>query len=133
MSDLKKLSKVYVVDDSDLSRKTICGILEDNGYNVVGSASNASDAIKNLATLNPNVFIIDIVMPEISGLDFAVKIKERYKKSSIIMMSSLSQDSIIMESISTGAKDFIQKPFEPADLVVSVAKVLSTMKEDGKI
>ncbi|MBY0413372.1 MAG: response regulator, partial [Bdellovibrionales bacterium] len=70
-----------------------------------------------------NLIFIDIVMPEISGLELTKHLQEKGSEKFVIMMSSLNIDSIVIESISNGATDFLQKPFDQADLIKAVEKV----------
>ncbi len=122
---------IMVIDDSDLSRKAIIETLTNANYNVVGEAKSAEEALQSLGTTNANIYIIDVVMPEISGLDLAKKLTEVLKDINIIMVSSLVTENIVIESISSGAVDFIQKPFEPEILLQSVEKVIKQIAEDS--
>ncbi|ATH06556.1 response regulator [Halobacteriovorax marinus] len=122
--------KIVVVDDSDLSRNSLIEILEKNGFNVVGQASSANEAVPLLGT-GANLFLIDIVMPEVSGIELSKIISENSKQAKIIMMSSLNMESIIIESISNGAVDFLSKPFSEKDLIRSVEKIEIEMEKDN--
>ncbi|WP_164848240.1 response regulator [Halobacteriovorax sp. HLS] len=122
--------KIVVVDDSDFSRNSLITILEKNGFNVVGQASSANDAVPLLVT-GANVFLVDIVMPEVSGLELAKMLTENGKDIKIIMMSSLNMESIIIESISNGAIDFLTKPFGEQDLIRSLEKIEIEMEKDN--
>jgi two-component system, chemotaxis family, chemotaxis protein CheY len=116
--------KILIVDDSNFNRRVMSEILTEEGFNVVGSASSAEEAIQVAHTAKPNLFFIDIVMPDISGLELTKHFQEKISgEKFIIMMSSLNIDSIVIESISNGAIDFLQKPFEKEDLIKSVEKI----------
>ena len=121
--------KIVVVDDSDFSRNSLIEILEKNGFNVVGQAGSANEAVPLLST-GANLFLIDIVMPEVSGIELSKIISENAKDAKIIMMSSLNMESIIIESISNGAVDFLTKPFGEKDLVRSIEKIEIEMEKD---
>lgn len=123
--------KIVIVDDSDFSRRNILETLEVEGFNIVGQANSAEEAMPLSATTGANLFIIDIVMPEVSGLELAEKLVELAKnKIFIIMISSLKMQSLIIESISSGANDFLQKPFSPSDLINSVEKIEILLQEE---
>lgn len=122
--------KIAVIEDSDLIRKSIVEALEKEGYPVVGNAKTAKEAMQIIANGQVQLFIIDVVMPEISGIDIAKKINESSMSSKIIMMSSLNLESIVIESISSGAVDFISKPFEMTDLINAVKKVEQEVQKD---
>ena len=118
----KEALKIVVVEDSNLARKSIVDTLEQEGYEIVGEAPSAEKAMTLLQSSGCNFLIIDIVMPEISGIELAQALTELKNKVSIIMMSSLKQEDIIIESIAVGAIDFLQKPFEKETLIKSVKK-----------
>lgn len=114
---------IAVVDDNELSRRSVVEILERENYHVVGSAANATKALELQASTSPNIFIIDIVMPGISGIELAKKILDKNANIGIIMTSSLNNQGIIIEAISSGAMDFLKKPFTKEDLLSSVEKI----------
>jgi two-component system chemotaxis response regulator CheY len=115
--------KIAVVDDSEFSRKSIIEILEGEGYNIVGQAGSAEEGLALGGTTGANLFIIDVIMPERSGLEMAKVLTEKSMNASIIMISSLNMESIVIESISSGALDFLPKPFSPEDLLKAVDKI----------
>jgi len=115
--------RIAVVDDSEYSRKSIIEILEGEGYNVVGQAASAEEGISVGGTTGANLYIIDVIMPERSGLEMAKLLTEKSMGVNIVMMSSLNMESIIIESISSGAIDFLPKPFGPNELLKTVRKI----------
>lgn len=125
--------KILIVDDSDFNRKSMVDILTFEGFNIVGQASSAEDAIQIAHTAKPNLIFIDIVMPEISGLELTKHLQEKGSgEKFIIMMSSLNIESMVIESISNGASDFLQKPFERDDLIKAVEKVERLVEKDNR-
>lgn len=130
MSSQVQKTKISVIEDSDLIRKSIVEALENEGYSVIGSAKTAKEALQIIANGQTQIFIVDVVMPEISGIEIAKKINEATMSCKIIMMSSLNLESVVIESISSGAADFISKPFEMSDLINSVKKVEQELKKD---
>lgn len=130
--DPKSIIKIVVVDDAEFTRKTVVDILEKSEFDVVGQAGNAEEAISLISTTKANLFLIDVVMPNISGMELAKKLTEVSNRPiSIIMMSSLDLENIIIESISNGAIDFLAKPFDAETLKRSVLKVASNMLKDS--
>lgn len=129
----KQMLKILVVDDSNFIRRSIIDILTSEGYNVVGEAGSAEDAIQIAHTSKPNLLLLDIVMPEISGLELAKHFQEKISgEKYIIMMSSLAIESIVIESISNGAIDFLQKPFERDDLLKAVSKIEKMLDKESR-
>ena len=68
-------------------------------------------------------------MPEVSGIELADYITENFSDTGIIMISSLGHESIVIDSISAGANDYLQKPFTKEDLLTSVDKILEDIEE----
>lgn len=101
---------IMIVDDSDFSRNQISKLVDELGYRVVGEAGHAKEAIKLVSLKKPKIVIIDVIMPEISGIELAESITENFKDVRLILISSLAQDNIIIDAIGAGANDFIQKP-----------------------
>jgi two-component system chemotaxis response regulator CheY len=122
--------KVVVVDDADFHRNQVISILEDNKITVAGQASTAEEGLALSATTEANVFIIDLVMPERSGLELSKILADKSSGLYIIMMSSVNIESIIIESISSGSIDFLPKPFSAADLLRSLKKIHQELQRE---
>ena len=124
--------RILIVDDSDFNRKSMAEILTNEGFNVVGAASSAEDAIQIAHGTKANLIFIDVVMPEISGLELTKHFQEKHSGDRyLIMMSSLNIESIVIESISNGAIDFLQKPFEREDLLKAVEKIERLVEKES--
>lgn len=123
--------RILIVDDSDFSRSNIAGMLDEDRFTIIGEAANAKEAINILKDRKAHIAIIDVVMPEVSGIELAEYINENFQDTAIVMISSLAQESIIIDSISSGATDFIQKPFSKEDLIASLDKIIVDIKEES--
>lgn len=123
----KKDFKILIVDDSDLSRRMMVDILQKEDYNIIGEVNSSENAIKTAIEARPSLYIIDVVMPDVSGLDLIKHLKGQALDAKMIMISSLRTEYLIVEAISNGASDFLQKPFTPLELVSSVDKIYSGM------
>lgn len=132
-TDRKKTNKlkIVVVDDSEHARKSVAEILDKEGFEVVGVAANAEEAVQLSANVSANLWIIDVVMPDVSGIELSKLISEKKMSVYIIMMSSLNMESIIIESISNGAIDFLQKPFDKKTLINSVQKIAQLIESES--
>lgn len=118
--------KVVIVDDSDFSRSIIKKMLMEEDIDVVGEAASAETALAIIKEKKPSVVITDIVMPEISGIELTEKINDTFDDIAVIVISSLSQEHIILEAIGAGASDFIAKPIQKQQLVDSLQKIMAT-------
>lgn len=131
MSAVKEKYNIIVVDDAKFTLETLSHTLKENGYNVTGLFDSAQEAINFINESSVHIALIDVVMPKTSGFELAKAIIEKFKKIQIIMMSSLSQERIIIESISSGASDFLQKPIQDATLFDSLNKVIKNLESES--
>jgi len=112
--------KVLIVDDAMFMRAMIRDILENSGrFEVVGEASNGEESLSRYQELQPDVVSMDIVMPQMDGIEACKEILKKSPKARIIMCSALGQETLVIESIAAGARDFIVKPFS-AEKVLKV-------------
>ena len=115
---------ILLVDDAAIMRMMLKDILTKNGYDVVGEAENGVKAVEKYKELKPNLVIMDITMPEMNGIDATKGIKASDPGATIVMCSAMGQQSMVIESIQAGAKDFIVKPFQHDRVLEAVQKVI---------
>lgn len=102
--------RVLIVDDSLAIRRLLRRILESTGYMVVGEASNGKEALAVFEYSAPDVVVLDIVMPDMDGIEVLKLMKAKRKNVGIVMLTSLSQRDTVEEAIRSGASDYIVKP-----------------------
>lgn len=122
--------RLLVVDDSDYARAQMTALLTQAGFSVVGEAATAEEALRQVREKKPHLVLMDIVMPEVSGVQLTEKIMSDFSNIGVIMVSSLSHEQVVLESIAAGAVDFINKPVNPVQLTESVEKFLSSLGKD---
>ena len=115
---------ILICDDAAFMRMMIKDILTKNGYNIAGEAENGAKAVEKYAELKPDLVLMDITMPEMDGLEALKKIKASDPNASVIMCSAMGQQAMVIESIQSGAKDFIVKPFQADRVIEAVQKVV---------
>lgn len=115
---------ILICDDAAFMRMMIKDILTKNGYNVVGEAENGAKAVEKYNEVKPDLVLMDITMPEMDGIQALKKIKESDPKAMVIMCSAMGQQAMVIESIQSGAKDFIVKPFQADRVLEAVKKVV---------
>lgn len=118
------MSKVLIVDDAAFMRMMIKDILEKNGFEVVGEANNGIKAIELYKKEKPDVVTMDITMPDMDGIEAVKEIKSIDSDAKVIMCSAMGQQTMVMDAIKAGAKDFIVKPFQPDRVLESINKVI---------
>jgi two-component system chemotaxis response regulator CheY len=118
------MARVLVADDASFMRQMIREIVEAEGHEVVGEASDGDEAVEEFKRLHPDIVTMDIVMPRRSGIDAVKGIMELEPGSCIVMCSALGQETLVQEALQAGARDFIVKPFKPDAVVATLKKVL---------
>jgi two-component system chemotaxis response regulator CheY len=118
------MKRVLIADDASFMRQMIRDIIEPEGYEVVGEASDGVEVVEKFRKLRPDLVMMDIVMPKRSGIDAVRAIRSEDGAATIVMCSALGQETLVMEAIQAGAKDFIVKPFKPDAVITTLAKVV---------
>lgn len=116
------MKRVLVADDASFMRQMIRDIIEPEGYEVVGEASDGMEVVDKFVELRPDLVMMDIVMPKRSGIDAVKGIVDIDPGACVVMCSALGQEALVMEAIQAGAKDFIVKPFKPDSVISTLSK-----------
>ncbi len=123
--------RVLVIDDE----QAVCDLLHDElkerGYQCV-TALNGNDALTKLATEDFNVALVDIKLPEISGIEVLRKIQSNYPNTVAIMITAVSSIDTVVESMKLGASDYIVKPFDLDRVNTSIRNALETKQVTSK-
>ncbi len=115
---------ILICDDAAFMRMMIKDILTKNGYNIAGEAENGAKAVEKYDETKPDLVLMDITMPEMDGIQALKKIKEKDPNASVVMCSAMGQQAMVIESIQSGARDFIVKPFQPDRVIEAVKKAV---------
>ncbi|MBU1024281.1 sigma-54 dependent transcriptional regulator [bacterium] len=126
----KKL--IYVVDDEDLVRWTLVETLKDTGYEVV-SFENAEKMLEDFYTQPPHLILLDIQLPGISGLKALKKIKEDFPEQLVVMITAYGDVQTAVQCMQLGARDFVTKPFEIAELKLKVERFIDEIEVKGEL
>jgi two-component system chemotaxis response regulator CheY len=113
-----------LVDDASFMRMMLKNILVGAGYEVSGEAENGAKGVELYKSSKPDLVIMDIIMPEMGGIDAVREIVKINPSAKVLMCSSMGQQSLVVEAIQAGAKDFIVKPFQPSNVLEAVKKIL---------
>jgi two-component system chemotaxis response regulator CheY len=122
-------ARVLIADDASFMRQMIREIIEPEGYEVVGEATDGVEAVEQYEQLHPDLVTMDIVMPKRSGIDAVRGILEKTPDACVVMCSALGQETLVMEALQAGAKDFIVKPFKPDNVLSTLQKVLEKTED----
>jgi two-component system chemotaxis response regulator CheY len=118
--------KILLVDDAAFMRKVIKDTLSKNGYTELYEAVDGADAVAKYDEVKPDLVIMDITMPNMDGLEALKAIREKDSNASVVMCSAMGQETMVMDAVRSGAKDFIVKPFKPDRILKTVTSVLGS-------
>jgi len=106
------MNRLLIADDALIMRMKIRDVAQKAGWTVVGEASNGAEAVAKYAELRPDLVTMDLVMPELDGLEALRAIRGQFPEAAVVMISAVNQKERLRECISAGAVDFIVKPFK---------------------
>ncbi len=116
--------KILIVDDALFMRTLLRGILEEEGWEVVGEAADGADAVVKYQQLRPDVTTMDIVMPKKSGIEALAEIMEIDDQARVVMCSAMGQEALVEEAKMAGARGYIIKPFDPQQVKITIRSIL---------
>ncbi len=120
------MAKFLIVDDSSLDRLTLKKCINSLGHDVIAETEKGLEALDMYKNFMPDIVILDIIMPDLNGIEVLKQIIDHDKNSIIIMCTSATTTISIMDAAKIGAKSFISKPIN----FQSVSKVLKSLKID---
>ena len=117
--------RILLVDDHKLLMEGIRSLLAPHSHlRVAGMAPDGKEAVGLAATLSPDLVIMDITMPNMDGLEALKAIRGKNGSANVVMCSAMGQESMVMDAVRSGAKDFIVKPFKPDRVLKTVTAIL---------
>ena len=122
------MAKIMIVDDAIFMRQMIAKFLIAEGFEICAEASSATEAVEKYKQMKPDLVTMDIVMPMMEELDGIGAVREIIKidpQAKVLICSVMGQQSLVVEAIRAGAKDFVTKPVQPARLIEAVKNALN--------
>ena len=116
--------KILLVDDAAFMRKMIKDTLTTAGYTEIFEAVDGADAVAKYAEVQPDLVMMDITMPNMDGLEALKAIRAKDGNANIVMCSAMGQESMVIDAVRSGAKDFIVKPFKADRVLKTVTSIL---------
>jgi two-component system response regulator DevR len=115
--------RVFLLDDHEVVRHGIRHLLEADGeFEIVGEASRARDALEVVAATQPNVAIVDVRLPDGSGVEICREIRSAYPKVACLILTSYQDDEALAQAVLAGASAYLLKQIQSADLVGAIRK-----------
>src|SRR6202165_250148 len=120
--------RVLVVDDDALVRRAVRLTCESEGY-AVQEAERATEALARLEIFHPDVVVLDLVLPDLSGFDVCREIRRAGHRMPVIILSAKNEEIDVVLGLEIGADEYINKPFRPRELLARIAAHLRKAKE----
>ncbi|MCK4873314.1 MAG: response regulator [Phycisphaerales bacterium] len=117
--------KILLVDDSKTMRNIQKAVLNQLGYTEIEEACDGQDALSKVGAFAPELLLVNWNMPNMDGLTFVKKYRERDKTTPIIMVTTESERSRVIDAIKAGVNNYVVKPFTPDLLAQRIAETLS--------
>jgi DNA-binding response OmpR family regulator len=123
VANLASVQRVLVVDDDQTVSDVVCRYLRHAGYQV-GHAGDGAAALAAVARDAPHLVVLDLMLPEVDGLEVCRRLRARPDGVPIIMLTALGDEADRLLGLQLGADDYVTKPFSPRELVLRVGSVL---------
>ncbi|HEY0411034.1 MAG TPA: response regulator transcription factor [Candidatus Dormibacteraeota bacterium] len=123
--------RVLVIDDEALIRKTVRLACEQEGY-AVQEAETGTQALTALESFRPDIILLDLMLPDISGFDICRDIRRTGSKVPILILSAKTEEIDVVVGLEIGADDYIVKPFRPRELLARIAAHLRKARQDDE-
>ena len=120
---------VVIVDDNDMMRTILRGILRGEAYDVVGEARNGTQAVEVVERMKPDIVCMDVLMPEKNGLEAMAEIKMSRPKTEFVMITGSADPETVQDAIMNGASGFIVKPFNAARVLDALKKSAARLRQ----
>jgi two-component system chemotaxis response regulator CheY len=117
------MAKILIVDDAAFMRMMVKDTLAKGGYTDVCEACDGVQAVEKYKEVKPELVLMDITMPNMDGLEALKAIKAHDPSAVVVMCSAMGQETMVIDAIKSGAKDFIVKPFKPDRILDTVSKI----------
>ncbi|WP_147532252.1 response regulator [Bacillus marasmi] len=118
------MARILIIDDAQFMRSMLTNILVKANHEIVGEGETGKEAVQLFFEKKPDLTIMDITMPEMSGVEATKAIKRDFPDANIIMCSAMGQQKMVLEAIEAGAKDFIIKPFNESRVLETIKRFL---------
>jgi two-component system response regulator DevR len=116
--------RLLIIDDHEMVREGLKAMLTaEPDFEIVGDAANAEQAFELLERLRPDVILLDVRLPGVSGIDFCRTVTERYPKTAVIILTTFTDETLVAQCIQAGARGYIVKDIERFDLKRSIRAV----------
>jgi two-component system chemotaxis response regulator CheY len=127
------MPQILIVDDTDFDRNLIRNILASAGYEIAGMATGGEEAIRMYREMLPHLVILDLIMPDLNGIETLRRIRADYPDAQIILCTSVGEEGMVELARRLGARGYVVKPYQAAHILKAVEKIVGPPAQAGKI
>ncbi len=118
MSKIPK--RLLIVDDNDMTRALLRGLLRGEDYDVIGEAGNGEQAVEMALRLKPDIVCLDVDMPKMGGLEALTQIRQHLPQTAVLMVTAHAERETVQTAIANGAAGYIVKPFNAGRVLAAI-------------
>ena len=122
---------ILIVDDTDFDRNLLRSILISAGYEITGLATCGEEGIRQFHSLKPTLVMLDLIMPDINGIEVLRRIRNDHPEARVMMCTSVGEESMVDLARRMGARGYIVKPYIADNLLSAVSKILGPPARTG--
>ena len=114
---------VLAIDDSKTMLAMLSAQLRDSNFEIIATASSGLEAVEKFRELKPQLVLLDVVMPEMTGIDTLGRLLNVDTTACVVMVSSIGTEATVKECLKRGAKSYLQKPLQKDNVLAHLKKV----------
>ncbi|WP_319538999.1 response regulator [uncultured Methanospirillum sp.] len=118
------MPRVLIVDDTDFDRNLLRNILVSAGYEIAGLASGGEEGIQLYREMIPDLAMLDLIMPDLNGIDTLRRIREEYPEARVMLCTSVGEEGMVDLARRIGAKGYVVKPYQATNLLKAVERIV---------
>ncbi len=123
--------RILLIDDNDITREVLRVVLRGQGYQIVGEAGDGDQGLQMALEQKPDLILLDVMMPQVSGLDILPRIREQLPDTRILLVTGSEDHETLREAARSGIDGFIMKPFRARHITEAVSKVIPGLTSAG--
>ncbi len=127
------MPRILIVDDTDFDRNLLRNILVSAGYEIAGMASGGEEGIRLFREMIPDLAILDLIMPDLNGIETLRRIKTEYPDAKVMLCTSVGEDGMVELARRLGARGYVVKPYQAAYILKAVEKIAGSPGHSGGI
>ncbi len=118
------MPRILIVDDTDFDRNLLRNILFSAGYEIAGMAGGGEEGIRMYREMMPDLAILDLVMPDLNGIDTLRQIRSEYPSAQVMLCTSVGEEGMVELAKRLGARGYVVKPYQAVHILKAVERIV---------